>query len=83
MSDEKVNCKDVMQHICESLGEELNSERCAAIKNHLEKCSECQNYFKTVEFTIDCYRKYNVKIPDGAHERLMKFLDLDEESRRD
>ena len=82
MSELKVNCKDVMQHICESLGEELNSDRCVAIKKHLDECSGCQNYFKTVEFTIDCYRKYNVEIPDSAHERLMKFLDLDDETEK-
>jgi predicted anti-sigma-YlaC factor YlaD len=76
MSEEKVNCKYVMQHICESLGEELNSEKCIAIKKHFDECSGCQDYFKTVEFTIDCYRKYNVEIPEDAHDRLMKFLDL-------
>ncbi len=35
MSEDKVNCKDVMHHICESLGEDLNSDRCVAIKNIL------------------------------------------------
>jgi predicted anti-sigma-YlaC factor YlaD len=79
MSEEIVNCKDVMQHICESLGEELNSEKCIAIKKHLDECSGCQDYFKTVEFTIDCYRKYNVEIPEDAHNRLMKFLDLNDD----
>jgi predicted anti-sigma-YlaC factor YlaD len=79
MSQDKVNCKDVMLHICESLGEELHSDRCIAIKKHLDECSGCQNYFKTVEITIDYYRKYNVAIPEDAHERLMKFLDLDDD----
>jgi predicted anti-sigma-YlaC factor YlaD len=79
MSEEIVNCKDVMQHICESLGEELNSEKCIAIKKHLDECSGCQDYFKTVEFTIDCYRKYNVEIPEDVHDRLMKFLDLNDD----
>jgi predicted anti-sigma-YlaC factor YlaD len=78
MSKDKVNCKDVMQHVCESLGEDLNSDRCVAIKKHLEECSGCKTYFETVEITIDCYRKYNVKMPEDAHERLMKFLDLDD-----
>ena len=81
MRDEKINCKDVMQHICESLGEDLNSERCIAIKKHLDECTECQNYFKTVELTIDCYRKYNIKIPEDVHNRLMRFLDLDDSEK--
>lgn len=78
MNQKNTNCKDVMHHICESLGEELNSERCIAIKQHLDECPNCQTYFKTVELTIDYYKKYEVKLPDGAHERLMAFLNLDD-----
>lgn len=78
MSDKKITCKEAMKHVCQSLGEELNTEKCAAIKAHLEECVDCQNYFKSVEITIDCYRKYNVEIPEDAHKRLMKFLDLEE-----
>ena len=76
MSEIKPKCKDVMQHICESLGEELNSEKCIAIKEHLDNCTDCKSYFKTVELTIDYYKKYNVEMPGDAHSRLMNFLDL-------
>lgn len=78
MSEQKPKCKDVMHHICESLGEELNSDRCVAIKNHLDDCPDCKSYFKTVELTIDYYKKYNVDIPKEAHTRLMTFLDLND-----
>lgn len=78
MSEHKPKCKDVMQHICESLGEDLESEKCVAIKQHLDGCTDCQTYFKTVELTIDYYKKYNVQIPDDAHSRLMNFLDLND-----
>ena len=78
MNKEKPKCKDVMQHICESLGEELNSDKCVAIKLHLDNCSNCKSYFKTVEVTIDLYKKYNVEIPKEAHSRLMNFLDLND-----
>ncbi|NWF49647.1 MAG: hypothetical protein HXY49_03815 [Ignavibacteriaceae bacterium] len=74
----EATCKEVMHHICESLGENLNSEKCSAIKAHLEKCSGCQNYFKTVELTIDFYKKYQVELPPDAHTKLMTFLDLNE-----
>lgn len=79
MKQENVTCKDVMHHICESLGEELNSARCVAIKNHLDECDGCKSYFKTVELTIDFYKKYNVEMPNDAHVRLMSFLDLKDE----
>ncbi len=78
MSGKKIECKEAMNYVCQSLGEDLNSEKCVTIKAHLEECVDCKNYFKSVEITIDCYRKYNVEIPEDAHNRLMKFLDLEE-----
>jgi len=78
MSKEKIECKEVMKYVCQSLGDDLNSEKCAEIKAHLDECEDCKNYFKSVEITIDCYRKYNVDLPDDAHNRLMKFLDLED-----
>jgi len=77
----KVTCLEVMSHICESLGEDLNSERCKDIRYHLEKCPECTNYYKSVQMTIDYYKKYNVNLPTDAHKRLISFLDLDEDDK--
>lgn len=71
-------CKDVMSHICDSLGEELNSPKCVEIKAHLEMCDNCRHYFKSVEATIDFYKKYNVQLSDEAHNRLIEFLNLKE-----
>ncbi|MBT8385796.1 MAG: zf-HC2 domain-containing protein, partial [Ignavibacteria bacterium] len=49
MSKEKIECKEVMKYVCQSLGDDLNSEKCAVIKAHLEECEDCKNYFKSVE----------------------------------
>jgi len=76
MKDNKVTCKDVVSHICESFGEDLNSEKCQAIKKHLSECKNCSNYFKSVEMTINFYKQYNAELPDDAHERLLKSLGL-------
>ena len=79
MSKIKVTCKIVMDHICENLGEDLNSEKCIAIKNHLDECKDCKNYFNSVEQTIEFYRKYNINLPGEAHERLLNALGLKNE----
>lgn len=78
MSEGKITCKEVANHICESLGEELNSPKCREIKKHLENCEYCRDYFSSVEKTIDFYRKYDIEIPKEAHNRLMDCLGLDD-----
>lgn len=72
------SCKDVMMHICDNLGEDLDSPKCIEIKTHLEKCDNCRHYFKSVEATIEFYKKYNVQLSDDAHNRLIDFLGLKE-----
>lgn len=76
MKENQVTCKEVMYHVCESLGEDLNSPQCAAIKAHLDECQGCKNYFKSVEATIDFYRKYNIEPTKETHARLMLLLGL-------
>jgi predicted anti-sigma-YlaC factor YlaD len=80
MISDKVNCKDVMKHVCESLGEDLNSESCRNIRMHLEECQDCKNYFVSVEKTIEFYKEYNIDMPPDAHNRLMSCLGLQDES---
>lgn len=78
MPENKPNCKDVMSHICDNLGEEIHSQKCVDIKAHLESCNNCQHYFQSVETTIEFYKKYNVQLSDEAHYRLLNFLGLTE-----
>lgn len=81
MQTEKITCKEVMNHICDNLGEDLNSPRCVAIKNHLDHCDSCQKYFKSVDSTIQFYKQYNVEVDDKMHSRLIDFLGLSEKEK--
>lgn len=78
MSKHSINCKEVMEHICENLGEDLNSDRCLNIKQHLEDCDKCQGYFKSVDTTIKFYKEYNVNLSQDAHSRLLNTLGLED-----
>ena len=78
MTEKKPACKEVMAHICDNLGEELNSPTCISIKAHLEDCDNCKHYFNTVEATIDFYKRYNVNLSQEGHNRLIDFLGLKE-----
>lgn len=77
MKNNKVNCKHVMSHICDSLGEDLNSTKCIDIKQHLEGCPNCQKYFESVDSTIQFYKKYNVELNQDGHDKLLSVLGLD------
>ncbi len=79
MPTKKVNCKEVMSHICDNLGEDLDSPKCVQIKSHLDECESCQKYFKSVDSTIQFYKKYNVNVDDDTHNRLLEYLGLNEE----
>ena len=78
MKQNSISCKEVMAHICDSLGEDLNSPKCVNIKSHLEGCTSCQNYFNSVDSTITFYKKYNVELDNEGHNRLLSVLGLDD-----
>ncbi|MGE5363587.1 MAG: zf-HC2 domain-containing protein [Bacteroidota bacterium] len=78
MNNNDVSCKDVMNHICDNLGEEMNSPRCRLIKEHLQQCSSCQKYFRSIESTIQFYKNYNVSLSSEAHKKLFDMLGLED-----
>jgi len=78
MKENNVTCKEVMSHICDSLGEELDSPKCIAIKNHLDECTDCRQYFNSVEKTIEFYKLYNLEFNPAMHNRLMDILGLED-----
>jgi len=77
MTINKSPCFDVMNHICDNLGEDINSPKCIAFKEHLKGCSSCRQYFNSVKTTISLFADEKVELSDAAHEELLKFLKLD------
>jgi len=77
MKKQITTCKEVMSHICDSLGEDLDSPKCINIKEHLDSCPTCQKYFESVESTVHFYKKYDVNLDDEGHKRLLAILGLD------
>lgn len=79
MKKSTIDCKVVMNHICDSLGEDLDSPKCIDIKDHLDSCPNCKKYFKSIDSTITFYKKYNVKLDERGHQRLLSVLGLEDE----
>jgi len=78
MENKKTTCKEVMNHICDTLGEDLDSPKCSSIKHHLENCESCKKYYKSINETIRIYRKYEWEVSSESHDKLLDFLGLDD-----
>ena len=60
MKQRKKECKAIVRQICDRLGEDLSSPRCAAIRNHVDHCEGCLTYLKGLETVIKLYRAYPI-----------------------
>jgi anti-sigma factor RsiW len=70
-----MKCGDVYLHICDNLDEDINSERCRQIKQHLAECPNCSEYLRSLKKTIVLYRALPPpRIPAGAHRALFKAV---------
>lgn len=76
ISKNNLTCKEVINQLCEHLGELPDSPVCIAIQDHLKECENCNNFYDSLEKTVVLYRNYSADLPEGAHERLMKILKL-------
>jgi len=52
------SCRETYREICAGIGEELNSERCRAIRKHIRGCANCTAYLAGLKKTIGLYRAY-------------------------
>ncbi|MBU2586030.1 MAG: hypothetical protein KKH32_11965 [Bacteroidetes bacterium] len=71
-----MTCKEVINQVCEHLGELPDSPVCLAIQDHLIECENCTNFYDSLEKTVTLYKNYSADLPKGAHERLMNVLKL-------
>lgn len=70
-----MKCGDVYLHICDHLDEDINSERCRLIRQHLATCPHCTEYLKSIKQTITLYRALPPpRIPSGTHRELFKTI---------
>ena len=71
------DCKDVYQHICENLDQDLNSPACREIRSHIEGCADCRVYLDTLKQTIYLYRALpSPGVPRTVHTQLIRSINL-------
>jgi len=68
-------CRKTLDHICENLGEDLSSQRCASIRRHLDGCADCAAYLKSLRRIIALYKSYPIpSLSRNGRKRLEKAL---------
>jgi hypothetical protein len=73
---ENISCEDVLTFICEQFGEEDDSDRCRAVKEHLDHCPDCGKYCTSMESMIGLYRAASPEFPDHAKRILLNALGI-------
>jgi hypothetical protein len=73
----KLRCSEVAKYVCENLDEQLDSQKCRAIKKHLQTCTKCTHQLDSLKKTAFLYRNCPTPgISAHTHKKLMAGLSL-------
>ncbi len=77
MSDTKrIDCEDVQKFICMHFGEDVSSDRCRAVRDHLAHCANCTQYCDSIDAMIALYRAASPTFPEAAKTELLQALGI-------
>jgi predicted anti-sigma-YlaC factor YlaD len=76
MPHPEITCADVVNFICEQFGEDDGSERCRAIREHLQNCPDCSEYCNSMDKMIGLYRASSPDFPSDVRAHLFKTLGM-------
>lgn len=65
-------CSKTINYICEELGENLHSRKCASIRKHLSGCTDCSAYLKSLKTIVGLYRSYPIPPLSGEAKRRVR-----------
>ena len=70
-------CDKILLEICADLAEDIGSELCARLREHLQNCPNCTRQLSTMRTTIHLYHCLGEReVPHSIHERLARLLNL-------
>ncbi len=77
-----MNCDEILDRICDDLSEDINSEVCIEIKNHIKTCSECRVQLMSMKNAVNLFKCLDDKVvPQNIHDRLIKLLNVQDMSK--
>ena len=72
-------CEKLIKQVCDDLSEDINSELCAQLKEHLDDCEDCRNQVESMKGTVNLFQCLKEKkVPQDMHDRLFKMLNVDD-----
>jgi hypothetical protein len=51
-------CKEVFRQMCDTLGADIGSPECAAMRAHVAECPNCTAYLASLKTTVQLYESY-------------------------
>jgi hypothetical protein len=71
----RCTCKQVFRQMCDTLGADLGSPECEAMRAHVKDCPNCTAYLASLKSTVDLYGSYPTpKLTLRATKTLLKTI---------
>ncbi|MBN2357422.1 hypothetical protein JXO59_15010 [candidate division KSB1 bacterium] len=72
-----MDCEKILKEVCDELAEDINSELCERIRNHLKECPHCEQQLMAMRNTVNLFHCLsNEAVPSYIHDRLAKLLNV-------
>lgn len=76
MASKYETCTNVLEYLCTQFGDDPNTERCQAVKRHLDNCPDCEKYCQSLEKMIALYRASAPQFSPEAREAILTLLGI-------
>ena len=74
-----MECNKILKQVCDDLAEDVNSEFCESLKNHLDECEDCRTEIGAMKNAVNLYKCLeNKKVPADIHKRLVSLLNVED-----
>ena len=71
----KCTCRQIFRRMCDTLGADLGSPECQAMREHVGQCANCTAYLASLKTTVDLFAAYpSPKLPARAQAELLRAL---------
>ena len=74
MKKKPVTHRTIYRHLCDTLGQDMDSPKCREIRRHVDGCPECVDYLNSLKTTVALYRRYPAPPLSNAARRSLRSV---------